>query len=187
MLEPDVALTDFMLAVLCGGFAASLVGRSDGEPVVRRTFAALFATLALASILGGAWHAFFSERSARQLPMVWTLTMLSLGAAASWLWIISSRLASSPFWRRWLALIGIAQFVPFAAVVLFRTQSYAVVGLAMLPPVAVLTTVLARSYLRSRSSRLLLAISGLLLVVGANILQQLHVSLPAAGLSANAL
>jgi hypothetical protein len=187
MLEPDVTLTDFALAALCSGLAVSLLRRTDGDPGVRRAFAALFAALALASLLGGVWHGFLSAPGSPQAPVVWTTTMLALGAAASALWMISARLASSPFWRRILPVVALAQFVAFAAIVLFRTQSYSIVGLTMLPPVAVLISQLIARYRRSGASRLMLAAAGFLLVVGANVLQRLHVSLPAAGLSANAL
>lgn len=185
MLEPDVALTDFLLAALCSGLAASLLRRHNGDPRLRRAFAALFAALALASLLGGVWHGFFSGSGAPEITIVWTMTMLALGAVASTLWVISARLAPSPRWRRWLAVFAFAQFVSFAAVVLFGTQSYGIVGPAMLPPLAVLIALLLLDYRRSGSSGLLLGIAGLLLVVAANVLQRLGVSLPALGLSAN--
>jgi hypothetical protein len=187
MLEPDVTLTDFALAALCSGLAVSLLRRAGGDRGVRRAFAALFAALALASLLAGVWHGFLSAPGSRQAPAVWTATMLALGAGASALWMIAARLASSPLWRGVLSFVALAQFVGFAAIVLFRTQSYSVVGPAMLPPVAVLILQLVAGYRRSGASRLLLAVAGLLLVVAASVLQRLQVSLPAAGLSANGL
>ena len=187
MLEPDVTLTDFALAALCTGLAVSLLRRTDGERDVRQAFAALFAALALASLLGGLWHGFFSAPDSRQMPIVWTMTMLALGAAASALWRISASLVAPSGWRRGLSLVAVAQFLAFTAVVLFRTQSFGIVGLAMLPPLAVLITLVVARFRQSGSPRLLLAISGLVLVVVANVLQQLHVALPAAGLSANGL
>ena len=187
MLEPDVTLTDFALAALCAGLAVSLLRRRGGDPGVRRAFAALFAALALASLLGGLWHGFLSAPGSPEAPAVWTATMLALGAGASALWMVAGRLASSPLRRGVLSFVALAQFVGFAAIVLFRTQSYSVVGPTMLPPVAVLILQLVAGYRRSHASRLLLAVAGLLLVVAASVLQRLHVSLPAAGLSANAL
>jgi hypothetical protein len=121
------------------------------------------------------------------MPIVWTMTMLALGAAASALWMISACLAPSPVWRRVLSFVAVAQFAIFAAIVLFRTQSYGVVAPAMLPSLALLIAMVVASYRRSGSSRLLVAVAGLLLVLAANVLQRLHVALPAAGLSANAL
>jgi hypothetical protein len=187
MLEPDVTLTDFALAALCTGLALSLLRGTDAERDVRQAFAALFAALALASLLGGVWHGFVSGSGSREMPIIWTMTMLALGAAASALWMISASLVAPPGWRRGLSLVGVAQFLAFTAIVLFRTQSFGIVGLAMLPPLAVLITLVTARYRKSGSSRLLLAIAGLLLVVVANVLQRLHLALPAAGLSANAL
>jgi hypothetical protein len=187
MLEPDVTLTDFALAALCTGLVVSLLRRTDGDRGVRQAFAALFAALALASLLGGIWHGFLSTAGSRQVPIVWTMTMLALSAAASALWMISASLVPHGRWHRILSLLAVAQFLAFTAIVLFRTQSFGIVGLAMLPPIAVLIALLVVRYREARSSRLLLAIVGLVLVVVANVLQRLHVSLPAAGLSANGL
>ena len=187
MLEPDVTLTDFALAALCSGLTVSLVRQGDGGPGVRRAFAALFAAIALASLLGGIWHGVLAATGSPQAPFVWTTTMLALGTAASALWMIAAHLASSPVWRGILPFVAFAQFLALAAVVFFRTQSYSVVGLTVLPPLVVVIAQVLASYRGSGSSRLLVAAAGLLLVVAANVLQRLHVSLPAAGLSANAL
>ena len=187
MLEPDVTLTDFALAALCSGLAVVLVRRGDGDPGLRRAFAALFAAIALASLLGGIWHGFLAAPGSPQAPFVWTTTMLALGAAASALWMIAALLASSRLWRGILPVVALVQFLAFAAVVLFRTQSYSVVGPAMLPPLVVVIAQALARYRGSGSARLLVAAAGLLLVVVANVLQRLHVSMPAAGLSANAL
>lgn len=113
--------------------------------------------------------------------------MLALGAAASALWMILACLVSSPVWRRVLSFVAIAQFLVFAAIVLFRTQSFGVVGPAMLPPLALLITLVVVRYRRSGSPRLLVAAAGLLLVLAANVIQGLQLALPAAGLSANGL
>jgi hypothetical protein len=187
MNEPDVTLTDFALAALCFGLAASLLRRSDGDPAVRRPFAALFIALGLAAFLGGAWHGFVSAPAGNRFPGVWTLTMLALGAAASALWMISARLARDPLWGRVLTFIAFAQFVVYAAVVLFRSQSFGVAGLAMLPPVVMLAAILFARYRRTGSGRLLAGLAGLMLVLAANVLQRLHVAFPAIGLSANGL
>lgn len=187
MLQPDVALTDFFLAVLCGCLAALVLRGTVGDQGVRRGFATLYAALGASALLGGIWHGVFSDAESAAGDALWILTMLTLGLASWALWGIASRLAPSGAWRRGLAAIGPVQFVAHAAAVLFVTRSFAVSGAMMLLPVGVLAGMLALSYRRSRSSRLLAGLAGLVLVVVAGALQQAGVAVPSLGLSANAL
>jgi hypothetical protein len=187
MLQPDVALTDLMLAALCGCLAALALRGTKGDGGVRRGFAALYAALGTSALLGGIWHGFFSGADTEPGNVLWILTMLTLGLASWALWWIASRLAPSRAWRRGLSAIGPVQFAVYAMAVLFVTRSFALAGAMMLPPVAVLAGMLAARYRRGPSRRLQAGLAGLLLVIVAGALQQAGVALPLLGLSANGL
>jgi len=98
MLEPDVAPTDFLLAVQCAAFSVHLFHKRDGELLVRRLYAALFGALGVSSLLGGLWHGVFSGRETALGQWVWLCVMAALALGAALLWLISAVQFSSAKW-----------------------------------------------------------------------------------------
>ena len=56
MLEPDVTITDFILAVQCLCFAVLIYRKSDNIP-----WLLLFGSLGIASLIGGVVHGFLCD------------------------------------------------------------------------------------------------------------------------------
>lgn len=132
MREPDVTLTDFGLALLCFGFAAALIGRGD----LAALFAGLYAALGVAAFLGALSHGWFWDRSAGIGRATWLVTMLMIGAANLFLWLISARFFGLP--GAWGSLVAFGQFGLYAMLALFVTRSFLLSSGFSLPPTLVL-------------------------------------------------
>src|SRR5205823_6043329 len=72
MTEPDVALTDYALALECTVFAYLLQ---------RREHALFFGSAAVASLAGGTVHGFFLDARTLGNAVLWRLTLIAIGVA----------------------------------------------------------------------------------------------------------
>ena len=128
MREVDVTLTDFGLAALCAGFAGVLVG-DGGEAAL---FAGLYAALGLAAFLGALSHGWFWDRTRGIGRTNWLVTMLAIGVANTFLWLIAGRIfdVAGP----WGMAIALGQFVLYAGLALFVTRSFLLSSGFSLPP-----------------------------------------------------
>jgi hypothetical protein len=126
--EPDVTLTDFGLAVLCAVLAALLVG--DGGVAV--LFAGLYTALGLAAFLGALSHGWVWDRSHGIGRTNWLVTMLAIGVANTFLWLIAARIfaVAAP----WGAVVAFGQFVLYAGLAVFVTRSFLLSSGFSLPP-----------------------------------------------------
>src|SRR4051794_39525559 len=94
LLEPDVALTDMVLAIECGWFAAWLP-RHRSRRGGAIAFAGFFAALGTAALLGAVSHGLLPDQSTAFARAVWAGTMIAIGTAAFASWIIGARLCFS--------------------------------------------------------------------------------------------
>jgi peptidoglycan/LPS O-acetylase OafA/YrhL len=79
--EPTTLATDYALALLTGWLCILLLRRREGNRA-RAFWAFAFAALAAAAALGGTWHGFAREMSASVADVLWTATVLCVGAAS---------------------------------------------------------------------------------------------------------
>lgn len=128
MREPDVTLTDFGLAALCVAFAVGLGGGGGTAGL----FAGLYAALGLAAFLGALAHGWFPDRSRRIGRANWLATMLAIGVANGFLWLIAARLfAVAPPWG---AVVALGQLAVYAGLALLVTRSFLLSSGFSLPP-----------------------------------------------------
>lgn len=126
--EADVTLTDFGLAALCFVFAGLLLG--GGE--VPGLFAGLYAALGLAALLGALAHGWWWDRTRGIGQANWLVTMLAIGLANTFLWLIAARLfALSPPWGAGLAW---GLFALYAGLAVFVTRNFLLSSGFSLPP-----------------------------------------------------
>src|ERR1700687_56274 len=93
MTQPDVVITDYLLALGAALLAFFLWRSGSIDSSLRVPFVVFFAATALAALTGGTVHA-ISSGSARDLgAALWRGTLLALGAAALAAWVIGARLA----------------------------------------------------------------------------------------------
>jgi hypothetical protein len=187
LLEPDVALTDFVLAIECAWFAVWLYRRSPMRLTSSRWFVLFFAALSVSALLGGISHGFLSDTQSNVYRTVWAATLLSIGMAAFSSWAAGARvLFSHNLARRFEVFAGML-LCAYVTAVLFFSQSFAVAVVHYLPAAAFLLASLLVAYWRRREPHLLPGIAGLLLSFIAAAIQQTEARIASLQLSHNAL
>jgi hypothetical protein len=185
LIEPDVALTDFGLAVECALFAAWLGRPTGAGGNLRRWFVVLFAALAVASLLGGITHGFLPEGSPGA-AQAWLATLAAIAVAALASWAVGAHVALAQRARAAIVGLGIALFVANVAVALLVSQSFLVAIAFYAPAVAFAFAAFTVAYWRCRQPVLLFAVGGVALTLAAAVIQQ-QPNAAFLGLSHNAL
>jgi hypothetical protein len=190
LLEPDVALTDFVLAIECAWFAVWLYRRSPMGQSSSRWFVLFFAALSVSALLGGISHGFLSDTQSSVYRTAWGATLLSIGVASFSSWAAGARVLfchnSHKLARRFEVFAGLL-LCAYVAAVLFFSQSFTVAVVHYLPAAAFLLASLLVAYWRRREPHLLPGIAGLLLSFMAAAIQQAGAHIPSLQLSHNAL
>lgn len=178
MTEPDVALTDYLLAVETALFCWLIWdGTPDGP--LRIWSVLLFASLSLASLAGGTTHGFFLDEDSVGHRILWPLTLISIGVTALCLWVIAAELIFDPQVARVLTLLAAAAFVLYSLAVLLLTSQFLIAIVAYLPAVLFLLAVLAVLWFRTQERALLLGCAAIVLTLIASAIQQIDLSIPA--------
>lgn len=159
LLEPDVTLTDYLLAIEASAFAWILARSSTGPGRLAQKFVMLFTAIAVASLLGGTIHGFVPERHP-WYPALWSMTLITLGVSAFAAWLISADLmvglATSRIFT-WIALLQLIAYVLFVVVV----RSDFVVGIInYLLAISFLTVCFAVRWFRTRSLHVAVGLAG---------------------------
>ena len=136
MMEPDVTLTDLLLAMQCAAFAVVLLRGRGINPIEKRLFAALFAALAVSSLFGGLWHGVLSKVDTVAGDAIWSIAMAALAGSAAVLWLISGRLIRRPAWALLASRVAVVQFILQVFVSVCVTDSFLVPAVGLLPPMA---------------------------------------------------
>lgn len=174
MLEPDVALTDFLLTLECAAFAASLWRRAASW--LQMAFAAFFTAIAVSALLGGLVHGYYPETSSL-FKELWAGTLLSLGVAAAAAWLASAQILLPRVPTRWIIGIVAFAFALYAWVVVAIRSEFKIAILNYLPAVVLLTVAFVIDYSRYKETALLLGSIGFALTYAAAAVQQLRLSL----------
>ena len=187
LLEPDVALTDFGLAIECACMAAWLHWRASANRPLRKWFVIFFAALGIGALFGGITHGFLPDIQSTIYRVTWITTLLTIGITALSGWAIGARLLfSESIAKRVLILIGLS-FAVYAVIVLFFSQSFAVAIVYYVPAAVFLLIAFVLTYLRRHRYYLVAGIAGLVLSFAAAAIQQTETGIVALGLTHNAL
>jgi hypothetical protein len=177
LTEPDVALTDFALAVECA-LLARLLGRAGpAASRLRVTFVVFFASIGASALAGGAMHGFCLEASGAGHRLLWPATLLGIGVTAAAAWIAGARMLLRPPFARvitWAAALG---FAAYAARVLSGSQEFRVAVLFYLPAALFLTIAHLVLFVRTRAREIGIGLAGLGLSFAAAFVQQARVAL----------
>jgi hypothetical protein len=178
MTEPDVALTDYALAIECALFAY----------LVRpREHALFFGSAAVASFAGGTVHGFFLDARTSGSAVLWRLTLIAIGVTATSAWTIGARvLFPAPTARR-ITVAAAAAFAAYCVLTLFITQDFRTAVVFYLPAVVFLLVALSVAYARVRERAILVAVAGLGLMLIAAAVQQARITLHPMYFNHNAL
>ena len=178
MTEPDVALTDYALALECTVFAYLLQ---------RKEHALFFGSAAIASLAGGTVHGFFLDDRTLGNAVLWRITLIAIGVTAASAWAIGARvLFPGPTARR-ISIAAAAAFAAYCVVTVFITQEFRAAVVFYLPAVMFLLVALSVAYARARERGILVAVAGLGLMFIAAAVQQAKIALHPRYFNHNAL
>ncbi|MBI3597489.1 MAG: hypothetical protein HY203_10080 [Nitrospirae bacterium] len=175
--EPDVALTDYGLAVELAFFAYLLHNRGNRQQPLRTWFVLFFGSLGLAALTGGSVHGFFSESDGEGHVILWRATLLAMGMATLAAWAIGARIQFSETVARWVLIAALAQFIGYCVNVLFVTQVFRIAIADYLPAAVFLLFVFFLAYKRTRDRQPLVGSMGLTLTFVASWVQQHGIAL----------
>jgi hypothetical protein len=187
MTEPDVALTDYALALECVLFVVLLERGRARRRGLRIWLAIFFASISAASACGGTVHGFFLEPQTLGSAILWPATLVALGVSALSAWMMAAKLLFSERVVRWVLVAAVIQFVVYSAVASFSTADFRVAILDYFPAILFLLIALCLVYRREKGAGLMLAAAGLALSLVAALLQQLGVAIHPVYFNHNAL
>jgi hypothetical protein len=174
--EPGTTLTDYLLALECAWFVWALTRRS-GPSFLRAAFMTLFASVAVAAIIGGTVHGFFPAAESPANRVLWAATMLSIGVTAAAMFAVGTWLGlGAEATRKLPPILGLG-LSAYAVVVLFVSRDFVVAIVAYLPAVLFLLTVFLRDWLRHRNRGAAAGILGVMMALVAALAQQLGIGL----------
>ena len=175
MTEPAVALTDYLLAGECGLFALLIGKGASANPRFRDGWVVFFAALGAASLLGGTVHGFFQGAASAPGALLWKGTMLVMGLATMACWRLGAGMLSEGAIPGWIRPALVVQFLTYAAVVLWISQSFWVAILNYLPAILSLLFASWRFHRKHRIPGLPLISLGLAATLVASAIQQLRI------------
>jgi hypothetical protein len=178
MTEPDVAITDFILAIETALFVAMLRRRSTGSATMRFWSSMLFGSLCAASLAGGLTHGFFLDESSPGHAILWPVTLLAVGVTALSLAAIAGHIRFRKDVAQTITLAAAAAVLVYALVILFVKAEFFVAILAYLPALLFFLVVLLVLWQRSRERPLLDGAVAVILTLVASGIQQAGFSLP---------
>ena len=172
MTEPDVAVTDFALALESFLLALRISRARVPDVWQRQALRMLFWSAGAAALVGGFYHGYLLEASSRVYGSVWLVIFLAAGLASLACWMIASSVLFSRRTSRDVNLVGIVLFLLYLVSALVRMRSFvsvlAATGIAAL---ALLTAYLF-AYRRNRDPRALVGLAGILLVLAGSAIQR---------------
>jgi hypothetical protein len=185
LLEPDVSLTDLMLAGECGLFSA-LLWRSDAKQgSLRWWFVLFFSATGIAALLGAVAHGFIADPTDTRI--LWVVIFGAIGIAAVASWAIGALLALPAALAKLIMTAIVVSFFVYLLVVIFVSQSFAVAVIYYVPAALFLLAGLIIAQMRGGYKSPMLAIAGILLSLFASYVQQAEIPLASLYLSHNAL
>lgn len=185
--QPDVALTDFALALECAVMGAWLNSGSAAGPALRKWWTLFFWTLGSGALLGGITHGLVTDHDSLPARALWSATLLAIGLAAFACWTIGGLLLLSPRAARLVMLAAALLFAAYAAVVVFLRPLFVIAIVHYALAGAFLLFAFVVIYRRRRERHLLAGIVGLVMSYGAAAVQPSEMAIPALGLSHDAI
>lgn len=162
MTEPDVALTDFGLALECAVFVSLLARRAGPDSLLRFWYLAFFAGVGTAALLGGVLHGYLAQAPPGLLEVVWLAILIASGFAALACWAIGGKLLFDERGARGALYVGLLLFALYLmAVLLFFRDFRVVVAHSAAASLFLLAAFLGRGLLWSAAG------AGLMLAAGA--------------------
>lgn len=172
LTEPDVALTDYAVALECAAFAWLLLRPASERGSLRALFAVFFSSIGAAALTGGTVHGFFADENSTAGAVLWRCTLLGLGVATFAAWSIGGGLLFSERTARTVRRIAVAECAVYAIVVLAIDQRFLIAIVNYAPSVVFLGAALWILDRREPRRGARLGILGVVLTMLAAVLQR---------------
>jgi len=185
--EPDVALTDFALALECAVLGAWLNRGAAAGRALRKWWTLFFWALGSGALLGGISHGLVTDHDSMPARALWSATLLAIGLAALACWAIGGLLLLSPRAARLLMFAAALLFAAYAAIVVFVSPTFVIAIVHYALAGAFLLSAFVVIYLKRRERHVLAGIVGLVMSYGAAAVQRSGIAIPALGLSHDAV
>jgi hypothetical protein len=176
MTEPDVAITDFALAVESAAFVAVLVRRGALQFSMGRWLLVFFASVGTASLCGGLVHGFFLTHPFGD-EVIWPATLLAIGTATLAKWAVGAEMLFSRRVAHAVIIIASIQFAAYAVAAIFYVRDFWIAVADNLPGALFLMIAFAVAAKKTRDGRLFCGALGMALTITAGLLQQQRVGL----------
>lgn len=172
MLEPDVTLTDYLLAVECLVLAV-LLWRLPTRSLAARTWAIIFfLSIGVGSMAGGTVHGFFPDEKSEGQILLWLIALNSIGLTALAIWMLGAlvlfRAIAWPF-RSW----AYSQFALYLGLTGFVSREFWTAMATYIPACLFLSGAVVVAFRRDRDRSHLMVLAGLGLTFVAAAVQQL--------------
>lgn len=187
MTEPDVALTDYAVALECAVLTWLLFRRAPARRELRRLFAIFFASTGIAALAGGTVHGFFLDDDSPAGVVLWRMALLALGLATFAAWSIGGRVSFAERTARVIQTLAGAACVAYAVVVLAVDQRFWIAIANYAPAVVFLGIAFLVAYRREPERPALAGFAGVVLTIAAAIVQRRRIALHPSYFNHNAL
>lgn len=184
--EPDVALTDYALVVESFLFSAWIFKMRIANSL-KPWFVLLFGSIGFAALVGGTVHGFLTDPQSRATRICWVITMIILGIAALSEYGLSARILFAPRSANLATSAAFLIFAVYAALVVAWNDSFRIAVINYIIGLLFLAAAFLRLYAGNRSRAALIGLAGLLLTVGASIVQQARIAIHPRYFNHNAL
>ena len=177
LLEPDVTLTDFVLAIECAVFVLALTTTGHWDLPFQTAFIFFFAASSTASLSGGLVHGFYPNRDRGIGRFLWRTSLLTIGASAIAIWSIGTQLLFSPTVAEYITLGAVGIFLIYTYLLLTRVPPFLWAVIFYLPAVLFMLAAFAVAYSRSGEQAMLYGLAGAILTLAAAIVQRTKIKL----------
>jgi hypothetical protein len=174
--EPDVTLTDYGLAIECAILAVSIGHRGPSGQPLRSRFVGFFAAVGAAALAGGTVHGLVLDSDTGAGRLLWTVTLLAIGAAAWAAWSIGARIQFSAATARRIEVVALAELAGYAVVVALGHPSFAIAIGNYLPAALFLLAVFGLAAYRRLARPILIGAVGLAVTLLAAGVQHLRIA-----------
>ncbi len=187
LLEPDVTLTDFALAIECAFFVVVLSATSRWGLPFQTAFVFFFACNSLASFFGGLAHGYYPNRHRSPGALLWRGSLLTIGASTIAIWAIGAQLLFSPEVTGFITPGAIGAFLIYAYFLVTRFPPFLWAVAFYLPAVFFMLAAFVIAYSRSGEQEMLFGLTGAILTLVAAIIQRVKIKLHPRYFNHNAL
>jgi hypothetical protein len=139
---------------------------------LQKLWVIFFASIAVASFIGGTVHGFYPDESAWDYYLLWRSTLLAVGITAATAWVLAGLLICGPHKFKAWGLFVLISFVLYAIIVIFYSQSFTVVILNYLPAMIALLVAAIIGYRKNHSKYFVFIAAGVLISFVAAFIQQ---------------